>query len=350
MRTIVDAPDFLDHNYLSADFRVPNTLLRTNACSPLATNALRGNIWDNFSSDTYKRLPSVGTITVVDPFTGEQRPYVMPAGGRGYTRPPSLISLWSSAPYLLNNTVGPFSYTKVNIGGYDWETSPAVGVSDRMTMFDHGIEEMLWPEKRPTDPLLGAKAGGIIDRTSETSWVVIAPAFVPSSLRPATGLLKPFYPWLVYDPADKARLMRDLPGFPNLADDMKGAIVLGPIPAGMPVNLLANTKLRAETGNPIDSLVNDWRLLSLGGKLSHDLKTLPPGLTGPALREHFADVREPLLQLSKCPDFVVNRGHLFGTDAFNRQDGLSADEKGWGTETPLSDPDKRALIAFLKTF
>ena len=41
MRDIVHAPDFLDNNFLSAEFRVPVTLLQTNACSPLATNALR---------------------------------------------------------------------------------------------------------------------------------------------------------------------------------------------------------------------------------------------------------------------------------------------------------------------
>jgi hypothetical protein len=57
MREIVLAPDFLDNNYLSTDARIPVTLLRTNACSPLATNAIRGNIWDNFSSSTYKALP-----------------------------------------------------------------------------------------------------------------------------------------------------------------------------------------------------------------------------------------------------------------------------------------------------
>jgi hypothetical protein len=43
-----------------------------------------------------------------------------------------------------------------------------------------------------------------------------------------------------------------------------------------------------------------------------------------------------LLKLSKCPDFVVNRGHYFGTDYF-------------AEEPALSDADKRALIAFLKT-
>ena len=96
MRKIVQAPDFLDNNYLSTDARIPVTLLRTNACSPLATNALGGNIWDNFSSQTYKQLPSVGTVTLYDPFTGEPMPYQMPAGGRGYTRVPSLISLWST--------------------------------------------------------------------------------------------------------------------------------------------------------------------------------------------------------------------------------------------------------------
>ena len=51
----------------------------------------------------------------------------------------------------------------------------------------------------------------------------------------------------------------------------------------------------------------------------------------------FANLADPLLKLSKCPDFVVNRGHYFGTDAFKEEPGLS-------------DQDKRALIEFLKTF
>jgi hypothetical protein len=57
-----------------------------------------------------------------------------------------------------------------------------------------------------------------------------------------------------------------------------------------------------------------------------------------------------LLRVSKCPDFVVNRGHLFGTEAFNEQQNLSEDEKAFGTEPVLSDEDKRALIEFVKTF
>ena len=57
-----------------------------------------------------------------------------------------------------------------------------------------------------------------------------------------------------------------------------------------------------------------------------------------------------MMKLSKCPDFVVNRGHYFGTAEFNKHDGLSKDETAFGREPELSDADKRALIAFLKTF
>ena len=44
-----------------------------------------------------------------------------------------------------------------------------------------------------------------------------------------------------------------------------------------------------------------------------------------------------MFALSKCKDYVVNKGHYFGTDYFNE-------------EAPLGDADKRALIGFLKTF
>ena len=169
MRQIVQADDFLDGNYLSNDARVPVTLLQTNACSPLATNAIGGNIWDNFSSASYKSLPSVGTITVYDPFTGKPQPYTMPAGGRGYTRVPSLISVWATAPYLLNNSVGKF------------EASPSVAA--RMASFQDSIAQMLWPDKRDKDPVLGDKIPGLIDRTTATSWLRIPTGYLPDAIK-----------------------------------------------------------------------------------------------------------------------------------------------------------------------
>src|SRR6201981_1802013 len=101
MRKIVLADDFLDDNYLSNDGRVPVTLLQTNACSPLATNAIGNNIWDNFSSASYKSLPSVGAITVYDPFTGQPQQFQMPAGGGGFTRVAARARVLFTAPFTL---------------------------------------------------------------------------------------------------------------------------------------------------------------------------------------------------------------------------------------------------------
>src|SRR5438874_779219 len=103
MRQIVDADDFLYNNYMWNDMRVPVTLLQTNAYSPLATNAITGNVCDTLSSSAYKDLPSVGAITVYYPFTGAPQQYHMQPGGRGYTRVPSLVSVWSTDPFLLYN-------------------------------------------------------------------------------------------------------------------------------------------------------------------------------------------------------------------------------------------------------
>ena len=315
MRKVVQAPDFLQGNYLSTDARIPTTLLRTNVCSPLATNALAGNIWDNFSSQTYKQLPSVGTVTLSDPYTGAPLSYAMPAGGRGYTRVPSLISIWSTAPFLLNNSVGPF------------DSSPAVDA--RVKVFEASIEQMLWPEKRERDSVLGNKVLGTIDRTTERSNVTIPRGYVPEALQPLQSTLHRWFPWLV---------------------DAGGDIVLGPIPKGVPVNLLANLKLRAESDSLTDKVAHVKDVGELLVKLKVDLATAPAGASDDELRAKFANLREPMLKLSKCPDFVVNRGHYFGTAEFNKQDGLSSDEKAFGTEPELSDADKRALIAFIKTF
>jgi hypothetical protein len=302
MRAIVHAADFLDGNYLSTDARIPVTLLQTNACSPLATNALAGNIWDNFSSQSYKSLPSVGTITIYDPFTGRPKPYRIPAGGRGFTRPPSLVSLWSTAPFLLNNSVGPFN------------EDPSV--DGRMKSFDASIHQMLWPETRDKDAVLGDKIPGMIDRTTKRSWINIPVGFQPGFLAPIRDALRRIDPALVDDAGD---------------------ISLGPIPAGVPIGLLANLRPLPETDNPLDIAAQGADIAKLLLRLQLDLASLPKDATDQQLLEKFSNLAAPMLALSKCPDFVVNRGHYFGTSKF-------------AEETPLSDADKTALIAFLKLF
>jgi hypothetical protein len=301
MREIVLAQDFLEGNLLSNELRVPVTLLETNACSPLGTNAIGGNIWDNFSSQSYKDLPSVGTITVHDPFTGQPRPYAMPAGGRGYTRPASLVSVWSTAPFLLNNSLGDFKW------------SPSVEA--RMASFQDSIEKLLWPERREKDTVLGDRVPGWIDRTTAPSYLRVAGGYLPEALQPLRGRLNRHLPWAFGE----------------------GGVEIGPIPKGTPVNLMANLEMMPDGTDLSERAAHVKKLLPLLHDLVHALKRVERAASEEEVRRAFAPLVPQLLELNKCPDFVVNRGHYFGTSAFNEEPGLS-------------DADKRALIEFLKTF
>src|SRR5262249_42218805 len=151
MTALVLAPDFLVDNFLSTDRRYPITRIGTNACASLATNALRGHIWENFSSETYKALPAVGTIEVDHPLTGAPIPYPRREGGRGYMRVPSLTSIGASAPFFHDNSLGRYVH------------DPSVAA--RMEAFQDAIEKLLWPDRR-----LGM---GSVYRTTAESWLVL---------------------------------------------------------------------------------------------------------------------------------------------------------------------------------
>lgn len=147
-RQSVLSADFLDHNFLSDDLRKPITLIGTNAGRALGTNAKKGHIWEQFSSKTYKELLSPGTLKLANPFNKDQPIlFEVPSGGPGYYRTPSLISLWSSAPFFHNNMLGKFN------------GDPSV--KGRMEAFNDAIEKLLWPEKRE----------GTILRTNSNSYL-----------------------------------------------------------------------------------------------------------------------------------------------------------------------------------
>jgi hypothetical protein len=298
MKPIVLGDDFLDNNYLSTELRVPSTLLQTNVCSPLATNAIAGNIWDNFSSASYKELPSVGSVKVRHPVTGVESDYVLPGGGRGFTRPASLVSAWSTAPFLQNNTVGRFD--------------PSPSVEARMRVFQDSIEKMLWPERREKDRIFANdnSAGvGVIDRTTSESYIWVPAGYVPDNFRKLLGLGQRLFPMLIRD----------------------GSVQIGPIPQGTPVNLLANVDLMgADLPDGPERRDHVKRLLTLLLQAKRDLKDGKNIFENPT-------IMDAMLSLSKCKDFVVNKGHYFGTN-------LQTEEPG------LSDGDKRALIGFVKTF
>ncbi len=123
--------------------------------------------------------------------------------------------------------------------------------------------------------------------------------------------------------------------FPWLVGD--DGIVIGPIPAGTPVDLLANIDLLGETTGVEDKVKHQEKVVALLLKMKTDLEKLPQGASDDEAKKVFANLVDPLLEVSKCPDFVVNRGHYFGTSYFKE-------------EPALSDDDKRALIEYIKTF
>jgi hypothetical protein len=148
---------------------------------------------------------------------------------------------------------------------------------------------------------------------------MVPSGFAPSLVRSLAGPLHWLAPWAI---------------------DRSGDITLGPLPKGFPVNALANTKLLPDNDEP-DALGHYWKLLKAGPTLLSAFKQMggacsPEKLADPETEANAeAAVRDTglidtLVGVSKCPDYVVNRGHYFGAD-------LSAD-------------DKEALIAYLKHF
>ncbi len=266
-------PDFRDDNFFSDDRRYPITKIKSNASRAAGTNAKRGHIWDPFSSETYKNLPSVGDIEVWNPFTGQNEKFPMPGGGPGYYRTASLISCWSSAPFLHNNALGKYT------------GDPSV--AGRLEAFNDAAEKLLWPEKR-----LGTNS---IWRTGQDCALQIQAAVLPKLLRDGLSAAK------------------------QIDDD--GYFRLGPIPAGTPVNLLGSFDPEADPAN----------LLALCLKLKVTLaKIKVEHLDAAAARELMrTEVAPALWKVSKCPDFVEDRGHYFGSE--------------------LPDADKLALIEYLKT-
>ena len=157
-----------------------------------------------------------------------------------------------------------------------------------MEAFDDAVEKLLWPEKR-----LGLES---IWRTSEATYIKIPKSAIPPITR--TALTAHF-------------------------ED--GYLNIGPIPPGTPINLLGSLNMG------LDSLsarhVKDFVKLVVKIKLEM-LKTkgMAPAAAAAQLKTELVPL---LLEASKCPDLVEDRGHEYGAD--------------------LLDEDKLALIEFLKT-
>jgi hypothetical protein len=347
----VEKQDFWENNFLSSEVRIPVTVVKTDASRSMASNGVAGHIWEDYSSDTYKQLPSVGPITYWNPFTQKSEQWTPPAGGRGYYRPPSLISVWATAPYLHNNSVGLFN------------NDPSV--KGRMEAFDDGIRRLLtpggsddeaaarrWSLGPPRDldhPINQATAEryrqdhGLIWRTTmETRLHIPARSLEGLVAGVAVGPLHYLveHPWLLpvillliavlaLLRCGGAAWRRWL-GYGLIllavvaalgADWIAGALGdlnVGPIPAGTPVSLLANV-------NP-----DDVKMPKNVRAVIERLAAIKDAGGLPGHEGAINDIASLLLDISNSPDLVMDRGHYFGRD--------------------LTDQERNDLIELLKTF
>lgn len=238
---------------------------------------MAGNTWGQMSSQTYKdmRVPTEllqdqdaagKPIPLYNPLTGKHD--IKFTAHRSFYRTPALVSIWATAPYLHNNSVGLYT------------GDPSV--AGRMAAYEDGMTKLLWPEKR-----LGIKS---IKVTTEDS-----------TLPDVFPMLKQLLPEFA-----------DLPGLD---------LDLVRVPKGTPINLLMNV-------HPKD--------------IKAVLQAYVDGILQGQPKDKFAELRtknhdlgqqrmmEKLLEVNVCPDFIEDRGHVYGHE--------------------LSDEDKGALIEYMKHF
>jgi hypothetical protein len=158
-------------------------------------------------------------------------------------------------------------------------------------------------------------------------WIICCPKSAPAS-----GIAADQERGVGYDRTDSPSYLRVtvgyLPGlafgigrtiFPSLfeTEGPNRGLSVGPFPKGMPVDLLANLELALEDASFLDRLRHDKKLLGALFMIKSAVKTTKGMDNNAALEVWLSkDVFDPLFELSKCKDYVVNRGHYFGTKFF----------------------------------
>jgi mono/diheme cytochrome c family protein len=142
-------------DFLSAERPVLASKIGAYAARALHSNHMASRVWDQYAARDLHARPA-------DPDLKE----IMKGGGRGYYRPPSLLSLWAYAPFMLNNAIGPEVCGKPSKPELDFYSSPYVGadnkpianppaclpydvsVEGRYKLFKASMNELLFPQTR----------------------------------------------------------------------------------------------------------------------------------------------------------------------------------------------------------
>ncbi|MEM1198705.1 MAG: cytochrome c [Pseudomonadota bacterium] len=151
----VDSKDpTLRIDFLSSEHPIPVSRVGTFAGRAMHSNHMPGRIWDEYAArDLSKRM------------TVKEQPEIAKGAGRGYYRPPSLLSVWAHAPFMHNNAIGPelcgtpkdagnlYSSPYVDKDGKPltnppdcWPFDPSV--EGRYRLYQASMRALLWPETR----------------------------------------------------------------------------------------------------------------------------------------------------------------------------------------------------------
>ena len=377
-RQQVARPGFALGNTFSDDRRYPFNApgFGVNAARAMATNAIDGDIWSDFSSKDYKALPAIRTVKFTNPlnkldaarFGGQPivTEFEAPGGGRGYYRTAALNSMWATAPFLHNNSVGN---DPVDAAG---KLDPgAVTIAGRLRLFDDAMNQLLSPEAerrlkiKVTSEDCGLLEGmpGVRDRLKVTIRDLAKERFgdlfrqavgeaidelnlpeVDASLKPlikkaVLDLLETIQPELdrIYGKETLDKIKGEAVGAAtriiqaHLAEKLKGRPKLAALVAEVQPKFVAAIQKQMTT---LADLLPDDVIVPKGTPVNLILN-LNAGRAPYALKfylKHKRDhrlVAEELLKLSDCPDLVEDRGHTFGSE--------------------LDAGQKRDLIEFLKT-
>ena len=107
-------------DFLSNERPVLATRVGTYAGRALHSNHMPSRVWAEYAAITLRERP-------VDPALRE----IMKGSGRGYYRPPTLFSLWTQAPFMHNNAIGPEVCGTPSRREVDFYSSPYVDQNDR---------------------------------------------------------------------------------------------------------------------------------------------------------------------------------------------------------------------------
>ncbi|SIO58994.1 hypothetical protein SAMN05444166_5888 [Singulisphaera sp. GP187] len=260
-RELVLRDDFLADNFLSDDERYPCSELGTHIGRTLSSNWDAGGGYGQMSSLGFK-LNQEGTEQVFDhDRDGKPIPLYNPLTGkhdikfttkRLFYRTPPLVSVWATAPYLHNNSVG----------SYNGDPS----VAGRMAAYEDGMAKLLWPERR-----LGVRSMLVTTQDSKL------PDFLPMLMK------------VMSEFSDLSGLDLDLVNVPNWT----------------PVNLIM--RLHAKDVTSVLQDYVDGILQGEPGEKFAELRSKNQALGQQRLMEK-------LVEVNMCPDFIEDRGHTYGRE------------------------------------